>query len=111
MSDTHFSLPRLSAEEALRNARGFTFLDMRKPEAARRSGKAVKGALRQDPYSFDHDHPLTRSDRPVAVFCVHGHEVSRFGCALLMLHGVDAQFVEGGFEALVAAGAPLEDLS
>ena len=111
MSDTSFYLPRISAEDALANDDAFTFLDLRKPEAAQRSGKAMVGAIRQDPFTFDHDHPLTQSDRPVAVFCVHGHEVSRFGCAMLMLHGVDARFIEGGFEALVAAGVPLEDLS
>jgi Fe-Mn family superoxide dismutase len=45
------------------------------------------------------------SRHPIVVFCVHGHEVSRFGTAMLLLHGVQARYVEGGFTALVAAGA------
>ena len=52
-------------------------------------------------------HIRTADPRPLIVFCVHGHEVSRFACALLLLHGRDARYVTGGFEALKAAGAPL----
>ncbi len=108
MPDTEFTLPRLSAADALTRAADgqLQLLDLRKPAAARASGQWIAGAEIRDPFTFGHDDPLTRSDRPIAVFCVHGHEVSRFGAAMLMLHGRTAWFIEGGFEALIAAGAP-----
>ena len=108
MPDTDFSLPCLSAREALeRAATGeLVLLDLRKPHAAAASGLRIEGALVRDPFAFGHDDPLMRSDRPIAAFCVHGHEVSRFGAALMMLHGRDAAYVTGGFAALAGAGAP-----
>ena len=114
MPDTpdEFRLPFIPATEALaQHARGaLVLLDLRKPAAVQASGKRVRGAETADPFAFSHDHPLTRTDRPVAVFCVHGHEVSRYGAALLRLHGREAAYVTGGFEALAAAGAPLETI-
>ena len=108
MPDDLFTLPSLSADEALTRASAgeLVLLDLRKPDAARRSGVRIADSDARDPFAFGPEDPLTQTDRPVAVFCVHGHEVSRFGCALLMLHGRDAAFVRGGFVALAAAGAP-----
>ncbi|MFK7945159.1 MAG: sulfurtransferase [Paracoccaceae bacterium] len=109
---TTFKLPSISAAEALERAcSGACLVDLRKVPARTASGKALAGAEIRDPLVFGHDDPLTGLDGPVITFCVHGHEVSQFGCALLMLHGRDACYVEGGFEALAAAGAPLEDLN
>ena len=110
MPDT-FALPKLSAEEALaRAAAGARLIDLRKPPARDGSGRTVAGAEIRNPFSFDHDDPLTGAEDELIVFCVHGHEVSQFGCALLMVHGRTVAYVEGGFEALVAAGARLKDL-
>ena len=108
MPDVEFSLPRLSAAEALARAAAgeLVFLDLRKPAAAKESGARIAGAEVRDPFAFDHSDPLMTAGHSIAVFCVHGHEVSRFGCALLRLHGRDAVFVEGGFEEMLAAGAP-----
>ncbi len=105
-----YALPSVEPAEALRRAAAGEALlvDLRKPAAAAASGVVVAGALRRDPFAFSHDDPLTAEPRPVMVFCVHGHEVSRFACALLLLHGRDATYVRGGFEALRTAGAPLE---
>lgn len=107
MPDTDFKLPSMSAEEALTHlATGsMLLLDLRKPDAVRTSGRLLAAAARRDPFSFDHNDPLMTHDGPIAVFCVHGHEVSNFGCALLRVHGREAVFVRGGFEALIAAGA------
>ena len=107
MPEQTFSLPTITAKDALSTARSgaLEVVDMRKPEAVRTSGVRLAGALARDPYKFGHDDPLTQSPRQVAVFCVHGHEVSHFACALLRVHGVDAFLVEGGIEALRIAGA------
>lgn len=110
MHDTQpHSLPALSAEDAL--ARPDTrLIDVRKAPARAASGRDVAGADWHDPYSLGHDHVLMHGTGPVAVFCVHGHEVSQFACALMRLHGRDVHYVTGGYEALTAAGARTQPL-
>ncbi len=95
-------LPAIEAAEALADPR--QLIDVRK--AADRDGAPdIEGAHWIDPFRLDHDHPLIEAAAPVIFFCVHGHEVSRYACALARLHHIDAAYVEGGYEALVAAGA------
>jgi Fe-Mn family superoxide dismutase len=108
-----FTLPRIDAASALRLAASGEALlvDLRKLPAVAASGALVDGAERRDPFAFSHDDPLMAETRPLIAFCVHGHEVSQFGCALMMIHGRDARYVTGGFEALKAAGAPLIPLA
>lgn len=112
MSEIDFHLPCISAAEALaRTADGALPVDLRKPAARAASGRTLAGAVIRNPYSFGHDDALVHANCPLVVFCVHGHEVSQFGCAMLLLHGRDVAYVRGGYDALVAAGAPLEDLA
>ena len=111
MLEDQFHLPSISAKDALSRMRGgTTMIDLRKPVAIAKSGKRIRSSLTRDPFAFDHGDPLMTTTEPVITFCVHGHEVSQFACALLMLHGRDVHYVTGGFEALVAAGADLEDI-
>lgn len=100
-------LPAITAEEALSRAAAGTLdlIDLRKAKAREADGRALPGVRWIDPFALDHSHALLSETGPVAVFCVHGHEVSRFGCAILRLHGREAFMITGGFEALVAAGA------
>ena len=107
------TLPSIDARDALRLARfgEAVLIDFRKPEAVAASGEVIRGARRRDPFSFSHDDPLTADPRSLVVFCARGHEVGQFACALLLLHGRDARYVRGGFEALKAAGAPLEPVA
>ena len=109
---TDFTLPHIDAETALRLAASgdAVLIDLRKLPAVAASGQRVCGARRRDPLTFSHDDPLIADPRPLITFCVHGHAVSQYGCALLVLHNHDARYVTGGFEALTAAGAPLEPL-
>ncbi|MEM7212273.1 MAG: rhodanese-like domain-containing protein [Pseudomonadota bacterium] len=112
MLDDPFQLPTISANEALSRALdGAVLIDLRKSHAVLASGHRIMGAEIRDPYAFTHDDKLTTAEKPLIAFCVHGHEVSQFACALLMLHGRDACYVSGGYEALVAAGATLEDIA
>lgn len=107
-----YTLPKLTAAEALnRAAAGACLIDLRKPPARTASGQAIAGAEIRDPFTFGHDDPLTTAEGELITYCVHGHEVSQFGCALLLVHGRKVSYVEGGFDALVAAGAELEDLA
>lgn len=106
---TDYSLPCLSAENCLRLR--VPLFDVRKSPARLTSGQAVVGSAWIDPFEFTHTHPLLSIDRQIAFFCVHGHEVSQFACALARLHGRDAVYVRGGFEALRKVGAPLEGIA
>ena len=112
MSGDQYHLPSIEAAGALAalSAGRVLLVDVRKPDAVARSGRAIAGAVQRDPFTLGHRDPLTRSRRVIVTFCVHGHEVSRFACALLLLHGVDARYVAGGYEALVAAGAATRPL-
>ncbi|MEM7745735.1 MAG: sulfurtransferase [Pseudomonadota bacterium] len=101
---------QLSAADALA-VTGLRFIDVRKAPARAASGRTVAGAEWHDPLSLGHADPLVTAEGPIAVFCVHGHEVSQYVCALLRLHGRDAHYVIGGYEALVAAGAPTAPLT
>ncbi|MEL6768554.1 MAG: rhodanese-like domain-containing protein [Pseudomonadota bacterium] len=86
-------------------------LDARKPEARAKSGRVIAGARPIDPLAFGHAEAAALLDeigreRPITVFCVHGHEVSQFLCALLLVHKGRARYVRGGFEGLEAAPPP-----
>ena len=107
-----FTLPHIDAGTALRLAASgeAVLIDLRKPQAVASSGQLVRGAEQRNPFTFSHDDPLMAAPQPLIAFCVHGHEVSQFACALLMVHGRDARYVTGGFEALKATGAPLQPI-
>ena len=108
-----FTLPQIDAETALRLAASgdAVLIDLRKLPAVAASGQLIRGAERRGPLTFSHDDPLMADPRPLITFCVHGHAVSQFSCALLLLHNRDARYVSGGFDALTAAGAPLQPLA
>lgn len=112
MADSHpFQLPCIEPKDALLSAAaGATLVDLRKQTARQASGEVISGAEIRDPFQFDHTDPLMSASGPIIAFCVHGHEVSQFGCALLLLHGREACYVRGGFEALLAAGTSVEEL-
>lgn len=95
-------IPSISASEV--SVRGGTLVDVRKSAARAADGRDIPGAQWVDPFALDHAHPLMTADGPITFFCVAGHEVSQFACALARVNGRDAVFVEGGFVAMVAAG-------
>lgn len=88
---------------------GRTIIDVRKPQARQRSGYAMPGSIWLHPFDAAAWAPAYRG-RPVVVFCVHGHEVSQAVRGFLADVGVDATFLEGGFEAWREAGYPVEQV-
>ena len=86
---------------------GRTIIDVRKPEARRKSGYAVPGSVWLHPFEAAGWAPAYRG-RPVVVYCVHGHEVSQAVRGFLDDMGVDAMILDGGFEAWREAGLPIE---
>ncbi|MEQ8667281.1 MAG: rhodanese-like domain-containing protein [Rhodospirillales bacterium] len=76
--------------------------DVRKEAAFAESGQLIEGAEWRHPYRVD--SWAGEVSAPVIVYCVHGHEVSQGVAAYLRARGLDARYLEGGFEAYVAAG-------
>jgi thiosulfate sulfurtransferase len=48
-------------------------------------------------------------NRPVVVYCVHGHEVSQGVASHLRAHDFEAAWLQGGIEAWKASGGPVTD--
>jgi rhodanese-related sulfurtransferase len=69
------------------------------PSAIRRPAEAVR------------DWAASVANRKAVVFCVHGHERGAGVAAILRSEGVDAETLEGGFEAWRNAGLPTIETS
>lgn len=85
-------------------------VDVRKPAARASSGLQIPGSIWRHPFDAV-NWASAFEGRRVAVFCVHGHEVSRAVRGFLEDCGVEARLIEGGFEAWRSAGlsvAPVE---
>lgn len=83
-------------------------IDVRREAAFRAAPDMAAGALRRNPETVDTWAGELPPAAGIAVYCVHGHEVSRNVAQALRNHGLNAQFVEDGIEeGLRAAGGPL----
>jgi thiosulfate sulfurtransferase len=80
-----------------------TVIDVRKQLAFRKSGLSMAGAVRRLPFDAENWWTAFAGHRLV-VFCVHGHEVSKAVAGFLADCGLDAAYLEGGFEAYRTAG-------
>ncbi|MDF1609688.1 rhodanese-like domain-containing protein [Hoeflea sp. YIM 152468] len=94
---------------AHRPGRAVVIVDVRKPAARRASGAAIAGAVWRHPVEVDHWADEFKG-RTVAVYCVHGHEVSQTVRSFLTGKGIETMILEGGFEAWQQAGLPVEAL-
>lgn len=83
-----------------------TVLDVRKPAARSASGLAIPGALWRHPFDAANWADEFKGMK-VAVYCVHGHEVSQAVRGYLADTGIDAMLLEGGFEAWKQSGLPV----
>lgn len=96
----------ITTEDLSTGAHGRAVLDVRKPAAFEASARVIAGATWHHP--FEVDSWADSINGPVAVYCVHGHEVSRGVAACLRARGIDAVYLDGGFEAFIAAGGATE---
>ena len=80
-------------------------LDVRREPAFEADTHMIAGALRAhgDLAAFARQHA---GGRPIVIYCVKGHEVSRDAAQLLSQAGHDAAFLAGGIEGWRAAGLP-----
>jgi rhodanese-related sulfurtransferase len=94
----------------LTKAGAISLIDVRKEAARGQSGLCIPNSSRELPFDVENWWRAYAS-RQVVVYCVHGHEVSQGVCAVLRSKGIDAAWLEGGFEAWRDAGLTLETLS
>jgi rhodanese-related sulfurtransferase len=94
------------AELALwqRGGFGFQLLDVRRAQARAADGSDIAGAHWLDPALWLDWKDSVGNDRPVVVYCAHGHEISQGLTAALRAMAIDARHLEGGISAWKAAG-------
>lgn len=86
---------------------GAVVLDVRRAPVFAQADAVIPGASWRDPAEVAQwAHELVPGQR-VVVYCVHGHEVSQNTARSLRAAGIDADFLQHGFEGWKAAGRPL----
>jgi rhodanese-related sulfurtransferase len=91
------------------NLSEWTVIDVRKQKARLAATETIAGCHYRSPFSADSWWSEFRGHR-VAVFCVHGHEVSQAVCGFLADQDIDARFISGGFEGWVRASLPVQSI-
>lgn len=84
-----------------------TLVDVRRDAAFERDPVVLPGAIRRRPEDVATWSPRLESWRPVVVYCVHGHEVSRGAATALRALGFDARPLAGGLEGWRESGGAL----
>jgi rhodanese-related sulfurtransferase len=105
MSQNHNQIS-LSPVDLANAPDGWVVIDVRKPAALLASGLTMPGAVWRHPFDAANWADVYRGMR-VAMYCVHGHEVSQAVRGFLAEMDIEAVIVEGGFEAWKAAGLPV----
>ena len=97
-------MSKISVTKLADSLNDVTLIDVRKPAARAASGLSIEKAAWRHP--FDALRWIDQIDRhrKIVVFCVHGHEVSQAVHSFLRDDGIDASYLEGGFDAWREAG-------
>ncbi|MFM9860905.1 chromate resistance protein [Pseudoxanthobacter sp. M-2] len=111
MDDDHpasdpFVLSPPDLAERLGTSQTPLLLDVRRGPAFDDSEVMIVGAVRRAPETLGEWAAELPCDRPVILYCVHGHEVSRTAAAALRDLGGDARILADGIAAWQAAGLP-----
>ncbi|MBL8512525.1 MAG: chromate resistance protein [Betaproteobacteria bacterium] len=109
--DTHTSLPRPLSVSALFSSLGHAtsplVIDVRRREAFESAPDLIASATWRDPFTVADWAKYLPRHRAIAVYCVHGHEISQHTADALRSAGFNAAYLEGGIELWKAAGHPL----
>ncbi len=81
-------------------------IDVRRSQVFEADSVMIAGATWRDPFAVDDWVKFLPQHRTIAVYCLHGHEVSKNACAALRTAGLNAHYLEGGIEAWKAVSAP-----
>ncbi len=94
------------AELELWQRSGFAFelLDVRRDIARTKDGSEIAGSHWQDPALWLDWKDAVAHDKPVVVYCAHGHEIGQGLCAALRAMGADARYLQGGMTGWKEAG-------
>jgi rhodanese-related sulfurtransferase len=82
-------------------------IDVRRRPAFEADPLMLPGAVWRDPETVDQWSAEMPFGRPLVVYCVHGHEVSRSVRDALRRRGLAAGMLQGGIEGWRTAGAPV----
>lgn len=82
-------------------------IDVRRAGVFEEAEQMLPGARWCDPASVAQWAGELPKDRDVVVYCVYGHEVGRSTAMRLRAAGVNARYLQGGFDGWQAAGRPL----
>jgi rhodanese-related sulfurtransferase len=88
-----------------------TLIDVRRQAAFDEDPRVIPGAIRRPPEALDVWASPLEPWRPVVVYCVRGHEVSRGAASALRARGLDARHLAGGIEQWRADGLPTPPFS
>ena len=91
----------------LKTSRPPMVVDVRKRPAFEADPAMLPGAVWRDPHAVEQWAAELPPGCSLAVYCVHGHEVSRGVRDSLRRCGVMAGIIEGGIEGWRAAGGPV----
>ena len=93
-------------ELALWQRAGFahTLLDVRRAEKRSAEGDQIDGTAWLDPARWLDWKDAVARDRPVVLYCAHGHEISQGLTAALRAMGLDARHLADGIEGWRQAG-------
>lgn len=81
-------------------------VDVRRLPAFQASPVRIAGSIWRDHMKTDDWASALPRGRAIAVYCIHGHNVSEIAAARLAAAGFDAAIIDGGLDAWIAAGGP-----
>jgi superoxide dismutase, Fe-Mn family len=87
--------------------RGTLLLDVRRAGIYEQATQIIDGARWRDPAQVAQWARELPAEREVVVYCIYGHEVGRATALRLRAAGINARFLQGGFDAWKTAGRPL----
>ena len=91
-------MPELMSLEELSSLKNTVIIDVRKTPARQKSGFTMPGSVWRRPFLAENWWQQFAGQN-VVVFCVHGHEVSKAVAGFLNDQGIEARFLQGGFES------------
>jgi len=107
MDEGRFSISAQALYDRLGIAAAPILIDVRRAAAFEADERMLIAALRRDPVDVARWGAQLRVDKPVVVYCVHGHEVSQQTAVALRGIGLDARYLEGGIARWAELGLPL----
>lgn len=96
----------LELAAALQSLDSPQLIDVRRKPAFDASEQMIAGAIWRNPDELGNWIHALDANRPVTVYCVHGHQVGQDCAALLEAVGFDAAYLVGGLEGWIAGNHP-----